>query len=335
MVLCPGLEGGDILTDRRRRPRGFVPILALALLAACTPEPPPLLRVGTSLWPGYEPLFLARELGYFEGASIRLVEYPSATQVLRAYRNGVLEAACLTLDEVLLIESQQGEAPRIVAVMDVSNGADVLLARPPLASLADLKGRTVGVEDTALGAFMLSRVLERAGLARSDIALRSLEVNEHERAFRDGRLDAVITFEPVRTKLMVGGARVLFDSSEIPGEIVDVLGVKREALASQPEQVAVLLRGFFRALGYLQAHPEDASRRMAMRHEVTPQEFHALLQGLQLPDLRANLALLGERSSLPASGQALADVMLERRLIARPVNVGALLDPHPLRELAQ
>jgi len=291
--------------------------------------------VGTSLWPGYEPLFLARELGYFEAASIRLVEYPSATQVLRAYRNGVLEAACLTLDEVLLIESQQGGAPRIVAVMDVSNGADALLARPPLARLEDLKGRSVGVEDTALGAFMLSRILERAGLARSDIDLHSLEVNEHERAFRDGRLDAVITFEPVRTKLMARGARVLFDSSEIPGEIVDVLGVKREHLASRSGQVAVLLRGFFRALDYLQAHPEDASRRMAMRHGVTPQEFHASLEGLQLPDLRSNLALFGERSSLPASGQALADVMLKRRLIARPVKVADLLDPHPLRELAR
>lgn len=294
------------------------------------------MRVGANPWPGYQPLFLAQELGYFGGAAIRLVEYPSATQVLRAYRNGVLEAACLTLDELLLLESQQGLAPRIVAVMDVSNGADALLARPPLTRLADLKGRRLGVEDTALGAFMLVRVLERAGIARSDLELHSLEVNEHERAFLEGRVDAVITFEPVRTKLMTREARILFDSSEIPGEIVDVLGVKREHLSSQPEQAALLLRGFFRALDYMKAHPEDAARRMAVRQGVTPQEFQASLRGLHLPDLKANLALMqGPSASLPVAGQALAEVMVQRKLILRPVEVAALFHPHALRELSR
>ncbi|HLA79721.1 MAG TPA: ABC transporter substrate-binding protein [Vicinamibacteria bacterium] len=302
---------------------------------ACTPEPTPLLRVGTNLWPGYELLFLARDLGYLDD-SIRLVEYASASQALRAYRSGMIEAACLTLDELVLLESQSGTGARLVSVFDVSQGADALLAVPALDRLADLKGRRLGVEDTALGAFVLARVLERAGLTRADIDLVPLEVNEHERAFVEGRLDAVITFEPVRTKLLARGARVLFDSTQMPGEIVDVLVVGTEPLSRQTSQVRTILRGHFRALEYLRAQPEDAARRLARRQGVTAAEMLESLRGLQFPDLKDNLALVdGPSATLLTSGQALASVMSERRLLPRPVEVAALIDASPLRELAR
>ena len=106
------------------------------------------LAVGTNVWPGYEPLYLARNLGYYND-SIRLVEYSSATEVLRAIRNKLIDVATLTLDEVLLLR-QSGVDVRSVLVTDISNGGDVIVARPGIETLADLKGRKVGVESTAL-----------------------------------------------------------------------------------------------------------------------------------------------------------------------------------------
>lgn len=58
------------------------------------------LRIGTLVWPGYEPLYLARERGYLDPKSVRLVEYPSNSEVTRAFRNRAIEAAALTFDEV-------------------------------------------------------------------------------------------------------------------------------------------------------------------------------------------------------------------------------------------
>ncbi len=87
-------------------------VLALSL-AGCGVEPAPPLRIGTNVWSGYEPLYLARELGYLDPRSVHLVEYPSASEVIRAFRNQAIEAAALTFDEVLLL-TQDGFEPRVV-----------------------------------------------------------------------------------------------------------------------------------------------------------------------------------------------------------------------------
>ena len=99
-------------------------------------------------------MHLAQSLKYFDTKQVRLVELANASQSSQAMRNGTVDAAMLTLDEVLNLK-QNGLDLRIVLVMDVSNGADVLMANPSIAKLADLRGKRVGVESSAVGAVML------------------------------------------------------------------------------------------------------------------------------------------------------------------------------------
>jgi len=68
-------------------------VLFLLLLSGCNHAPGTPMRLGTNVWPGYEPLYLAREFGYIDREDVQLVELNSATQVMRAFRNGALEAA--------------------------------------------------------------------------------------------------------------------------------------------------------------------------------------------------------------------------------------------------
>ncbi len=116
----------------------------------CGRASPATLRVGSNVWPGYEPLFLARDLGLFGGAPIQLLEFPSSTEVIRAYRNGAIDVAAVTADEALLLaESNPGQ--RIILVCDVSRGADVILARPAATSMSDLRGRRIGERECRCG----------------------------------------------------------------------------------------------------------------------------------------------------------------------------------------
>jgi len=75
--------------------------ILVAFLMGCTSVPEPIFRVGTNQWIGYELLYLARHLNEFNGSPIRLVELTSADEVSHGLRSGVLEAAALTLDEVI------------------------------------------------------------------------------------------------------------------------------------------------------------------------------------------------------------------------------------------
>ena len=84
--------------------------LLMPLLGCSGPEP--ALRIGTNVWIGSEPLYLARELGRLDPAAVQLVEYPSASEVLRAYRNEAIDGMVISLDELFSLAAD-GFQPRI------------------------------------------------------------------------------------------------------------------------------------------------------------------------------------------------------------------------------
>jgi len=300
---------------------------------ACTPEPTPILRIGTNVWPGYEPLYLARDQGYISEPSIRLIEFSSATQVLQAYRNGAIDAATLTLDEVLLLASYKQE-PQIVLALDFSNGADVVLAKPEFKSLADLKGRRVGVENTALGAYILHRALHSVALATTDVQIVSMPVDEHTQAYKENRIDAVVTFPPAMGAMLAAGAHKVFDSSQIPGEIMDVLVIRKEYLKKHTDVLPVLITGWFRALEYLRQHPDDAAQRMAKREKISTQDFMLGLKGVQLAGVEENRRLFSNQAQgLKARIQSLEALMLSHQLISAPINTIAIIDGTAIQPL--
>lgn len=313
-----------------KRWKGFIisiitVVICTLTLASCIKEPPPL-RVATNVWPGYETLYLARSLGYYDNTPIRLVDYPSGTEEVKAYRNGEIEVAGISIDQALALAATQPEL-RIVVVMDVSEGGDVILGKPEIPNLPAIKGKRVGVESTALGAFIITRALGQKGMSPKDVKIVSLQVSEHERAFKNGLVDAVVTFGPARAKLLAAGAKVLFDSSQIPGEIVDVLVVRAELITSQLKALQALVNGRFRALEYLQKNPQDAVRRIAPRTGVTPEQFLESLKGLRQPDLQENQRLLSRiEPALVNATQQLSQVMLENKLLPKAIDTAPLLD---------
>lgn len=309
-------------------------LAGLCLVAGCTKPPDPPLRVGTNVWPGYEPLYLARSLEYLPKTRVKLVEYSSASEVIRAFRHQSIEAATLTLDEVLLLVQDQ-LAPRVVLVMDISHGGDVILAKPELTEFAMLKGRRIGVERRAVGAYVLSRALAMHNMSTDMVQIVLLEADEHETAYLQGKVDAVVTFEPVRGKLLQAGAQVLFDSRRIPGEIVDVLVVRQSALETMPEQVRLLLAGWFKATDYMRRRPREAYTRMARRQGIDADAFARSLQGLQIPDYQENLRFLsGPGARLPATAHRLRQVMQAQGSLEREVDLSGLFSVAPLADLS-
>lgn len=306
--------------------------LCTVILASCTKAEPPL-RVGANVWPGYETLYLARSLGYYDNTPIRLVDYPSGTEEVRAYRNGEIEAAGISIDQALVLAATNPDV-KIVVVMDFSNGGDVILGKPEIPNLQGLKSRPVGVESTALGAFIITRALEQKSMSPKDIKIVSLGVSEHERAFKDGKVDAVVTFGSARTKLLAAGAKQLFDSSQIPGEIVDVLIVREDVINKQPKALQALVDGRFRALDYLTKNPQDAASRIAPRTGVTPEQFLESLKGLSSPNLQENQKLLGKTDPSLLNGvKRLSQVMLENKLLPKAVNPAPLLDDKLVKQV--
>jgi len=305
----------------------------LLCMGGCSREPETALRIGTNVWIGSEPLYLARELGHLDPAVVQLVEYPSASEVLRAYRNQAIDGMVISLDELFGL-AVDGLQPKIILVVDVSHGADVVVGRPGMKSMKDLKGKSVAVESGALGAFVLSRALTLSGMQASDVTVVHLESNEQPKAFEAGTVDGAVTFDPYRTQFLQAGATTLFDSTQIPGEIVDLVAVRASVVNKQPKAVQALLTGWFDATDYMKRDPKDAARRMGIRQQRTGEQFLEAQKGLHVPSREENLRMLGSQTpELAVSGRRLMALMVDAKLLRAPVEIESVLAPGPLADL--
>jgi NitT/TauT family transport system substrate-binding protein len=320
--------------SRRRALAALAAALALpAGLGGCMRAPEAALRIGTNVWIGSEPLYLARELGRLDPAAIQLVEYPSASEVLRAFRNEAIDGMVISLDELFGLAAD-GLSPRVVLVVDVSNGADVVVGRRGMRSMLDLKGKSVAVESGALGGFVLSRALALSAMQPSDVNVVHLESNEQPTAFEKGRIDGAVTFDPYRSQFLRDGAVTLFDSRRIPGEIVDLLAVRASVLDAAPKAVLALLNGWFDALDYMRRNQKDAARRMGIRQQTSGEQFLEALKGLHVPSRGENLQMLaGPAPTLAVTGRRLMALMVEAKLLRSAFDIETVLAPGPLSEL--
>ncbi|MCB1320600.1 MAG: ABC transporter substrate-binding protein [Leptospiraceae bacterium] len=285
-------------------------ILLICMLTACQPRTE-IIQIGTNVWPGYEPLYLAEQYEFFPRQT-RLVQYPSASEVLRAYRHDLIQMAAVTLDESLLLWQYQPDF-QVILLLDFSSGGDVLLGNPGLNSIQALRGRRVGVENTALGAYMLFRSLEHHNLRPEDVHVVALEVDGHESAYLSGSVDALITFEPVKSRLMKRGARVLFHSGQIEGEIVDVLICRSRLINQNPEAVQQVVAGWYRAIEYQKKYPHEVAPLLAARESISADEYLNALEGLKFPDPGSSHAVLsGTNPQLLSTYSRIIDFLGQR-----------------------
>jgi len=213
--------------------------------------------------------------------------------VVRAFKNRAIEFAALTGDEFLRLAAEEPDV-RAVLVMDISKGADALIGKTEQ-SLKELCGKKIGVEVNALGVYMLTRALSVAGLKKDQVQIVPLENDQHVTAFYQGRVDALVTFEPHRSKLLKQGGRVLFDSSRISGEVVAYLVTRESLLRDRPEAVKTIISGWFKARERLLNEGDQAARLVASREGVTPAEFLESLDLLEIPSLEKNRQMLAEK----------------------------------------
>lgn len=307
----------------RRQLLGGAAAFLLPALAGCSAPLPPM-RVGSIVFPGYEHMFLARALGLLDARRVRLVELLANTDTLRALAVGQLEAAALTVDELMTARAD-GVDLRAVLVFDVSEGADVVLARAPI-TLGSLAGRRVAVEEGAMGAVMLDGLLQAAGLRPEQIRKVPITLDRSEVLYGQGLVDVVVTADPWAARMESRGAQRIFDSSDMPGRIVDVLAVRADVLDRQAGALRHLLQCHFAARQQMRDAPQRCAALMADRLQTPAAEVMALYRGLRLPDLAQNRAMLAPGGSVDQTAQALQGPMVQAQLLPRAAVQRGLAD---------
>lgn len=263
----------------------FIGFLAAFALTACSEAPSQPLRVGIDPWPGFAPLFLAADQGFFaeEGVDVELVELSSLADVRRAFERGQTDGMASSLVEVLDADRNSERAPVIVLMADYSNGADVILAKRDITNVAALKGQRIGLEPSSLNRFILARALAQGGLSMADVEIVSLPQVGLKEAVEVGIVDAVVTYPPISTNIKQTGLMAqIYTSADIPGEVSDVVSFDRETALRRSADIDALVRAWGRAIDAIEENPKESYQVIARYIGMNVDDLKDTYNGIEL-----------------------------------------------------
>lgn len=289
----------------------FVVVASLLVTAAVwkaiqlrSPATEPL-RVAINPWPGYEFASLAQTKGYFEqeGVEVRLLELGSLGDCRRAFERGQADGFFGTVIEVLESEARMQRPMEVVCVVDYSDGADCILARDPIQSVAELRGKRIAVEHSSINVLVLARALELSGLAWSDVTVVYMPAMKMPDAMSRASVDAAVTYPPMSLEISRGtSVTMIFNTAQIPGEVVDVLAFDAATVRTRGREIGAFVRAFFRAQEFAEANAREAYALMSARQRITAQEFEeAISGGIRLVGRDQQPHFLGPNGSLRAT----------------------------------
>ncbi|HEX2698929.1 MAG TPA: ABC transporter substrate-binding protein [Acidimicrobiales bacterium] len=290
------------------------------------------IRLGFSAWPGWFPWQVADEKGLFAkaGLDVDLTYFESYTDSLNALNAGKLDANSQTLNDTI---SSVGAGAEEVVVLanDNSTGNDQIIVKPGIASVADLKGKKVGVEEGTVDHFLLLLGLEKAGLKPEDVDIQPLLTDAAASAFAAGQLDAVGVFAPFTTKaLELPGSKALFTSADFPGSIPDHLVFGKGFVKDHPDEVQKLVDVWFDTLAYIEQYKEESVAIMAKRAGVTPEEYADYDKGTTVFSEEDNVAAFapgGDMSHLDFAARSMATFLVGAGLVKEEPDLTTLLEP--------
>jgi len=304
---------------------------AMVSLAAQAADP---LKIGYSDWPGWVAWEVAIEKQWFKEAGVDVeFEWFDYVASMDAFAAGKLDAVAMTNGDTL-VTGATGARGVMIIVNDYSNGNDMIVARPGINSVSELKGKKVGVEVGFVSHLMLLNALESAGLTESDVELVNVPTNETPQVLASGDVDAIVAWQPSSGQALqqVPGSKAISTSRDAPGLIYDVLAVSPASLASRKSDWETVAKVWYKAVSYIQDEETqaDALSILAARVGLTPEEYKPLLSGTRILTLEEAKKVLMKGDgldSLYGSSKVSDDFNVKYEVYGEPQDIDSYIDP--------
>jgi len=308
--------------------------LAAALLCQCgegpqAPAPTPRpLRIGIDLWAGYYPLVLAEDLGYLreEGVAVELSIPGNTDHMLANFAAGDYDGVCVSLGDVITLTRNVDDV-RLILVSDESSGGDQILARTPVTSADQLRGKRIGTNLGGFGELFVRRMLDRHGVGPAEVQWVDLDAAEIPERLAAGDIDIGHTWEPYASQAMAKGMHCCFTSADTPGLILDGLITRGHAVEERGEDLRRMTRAWLRAVDWWREHPADGDRRIETRLGLPKGEARPV--GIKILDRRDNHLLMREDEGPAPLGKVASqyvDFFVSRGLLLQRPEPRALFD---------
>jgi NitT/TauT family transport system substrate-binding protein len=318
-------------TLKSRLAKLLIPAMAVMTLSAQAAQP---LKIGYSDWPGWVAWQVAIDKGWFKEAGVPVTfEWFDYSASMEAFSAGKIDAVTMTNGDALVTGSA-GAKSVMVMLTDYSNGNDMIVGKPGIKSIKDLKGKKVAVEQGLVEHLLLLNALKKAGMKEADVTLVNAKTNEMPQVLASGDVAAVGAWQPISGQAMkaLPGARPIYTSANEPGLIYDVLAVNPASAKQRKAEWLKVVKVWDKVVHYIndpKTQP-DAVRIMAARVGIAPEAYLPLLKGTKLLSLEEGrkIYVKGEGfGSLYGSSKVADDFNVANGVYKAHENVDAYIDP--------
>jgi NitT/TauT family transport system substrate-binding protein len=271
------------------------PVVASTAAPAEAPAPAPTgpaLKIAYSDWPGWVAWDIAVEKGWFKQAGVN-VEFSWFEYVpsMDAFAAGKVDAVSMTNGDALVTGST-GAPSKCILANDYSNGNDMVVAKPGIKTLAELKGKKIGVEIGFVSHLMLLKALEQNKLDEKDFTLKNFTTDQTPQALKSGAVDAIVAWQPNSGQALkeVAGSTAIYTSANAPGLIYDQLCVNPKSLAERRADWAKVVKVWFQVADFIKdpKNLDEAARIMGARVKLSGDEYKMFMKGTFFLDAAGN-----------------------------------------------
>jgi NitT/TauT family transport system substrate-binding protein len=291
------------------------------------------IKIGYSDWPGWVAWQVAIEKGWFKEAGVDVkFEWFDYGSSMTAFSAGKIDAVTVTNGDAL-VTAAGGAKNVMIIVTDYSNGNDMIVGKPGIKSIKDLKGKKVGLELGLVEHLLLLNGMEKAGLKETDVSIVNTPTNETPQALASGSLAAIGAWQPNSGEAMkrVPGAKPIYTSADEPGLIYDVLTVNPVSLSSRRGEWEKIVKVWGKVVTYIndpKTQP-DAVKIMAARVGLKPDAYLPFLKGTRLLSLEEGRQVMVKADgfkSLYGSTKIVDDFNVKYGIYKKPQDINKAID---------
>ena len=310
---------------------------------AALPEPKgPALKIAYSDWPGWIAWDIGIQKGWFKEAGVAVdfgwFDYlPS----MDAYSAGKVDAVTVTNGDALVTGSS-GAPSKCIVMNDYSNGNDMIVAKPGIKSVAELKGKKVGVEVGLVDHLLLLKALESVKLTEKDVKITNITTDQTPQALKSGSVDAIAAWQPNSGQALkeVPGSTAVFTSASVPGLIFDQLCVNPKSLAERRADWMKVVKVWFQIADFIKdpKNVDEAAKIMGQRVKLPGEEYKKFMSGTAFQDLAGNLKAFGKGETLESvfgSSKTVDAFFTKNKMYKKPVKFEEYFDPSLVEELSK
>ncbi len=309
-------------------------LILSGVLAVSKPASAAGLTIGYSDWPGWVAWQVAIDKGWLKQAGIDATfQWFDYSASMDAYSAGKIDADLVTNGDGL-VTGAGGAKGIMVMLTDYSNGNDMIVGKPGVKTIKDLKGKKVGVETGLVEHLLLLNGLKDAGMSEQDVTLVNAKTNETPQVLASGQVDAIGAWQPVSGSAMkaLPGSRPIYTSAQAPGLIYDVLYASPASLSAHRADYMKLAKVWDRVVSYINdpKTQDDAVKIMSARVGLTPAAYKPLLKGTHLIGLAEGKKTYGKGdglASLYGSSKIADDFNVKNGVYKAAQDIDAAIDP--------